>query len=178
MLRRPDSSGGSMRAGGRASLHDEDIIIIIMTKVGLFLRPRLSSSCQASSDGSWRLMRIKMADYFITSSLHIIGAIGSYCNYIVVLHSDASLYEFVQKWLEKLLQSTPGAVAFSICAKIETTLFVPSKLTFSKYLWCLNLALLGVAVAWKRLLQKRFLFSNCFAITGGKFGECQLWGDK
>ena len=52
---------------------------------------------------------------------------------------------------------------------MESTLFVPSKLTFSENLRCLNLALLVGAVS-----QKRSLSSTCFVIAGqsihsGKF---------
>ena len=46
--------------------------------------------------------------------------------------------------------------------KMETTLLVPSNLTFSKYLRCLNFALLLGALSQKRLPQKRSPFSTHF----------------
>ena len=53
---------------------------------------------------------------------------------------------------------------------METTLLVLSKLTFSVYLWCLNLALLVGALSQKRFPQKRSYFSTWFfSILSGKF---------
>ena len=60
---------------------------------------------------------------------------------------------------------------------MKTTLFVPSKLTFSEKLWCFNLALLVGALSQKRLLQKGLLLSTCFVIAGGKFNH-HKWSEN
>ena len=54
-------------------------------------------------------------------------------------------------------------------SKMATTLLVPSKLTFSYYLSCLNLALLVGVVSQKRLPQKESLFSTAYFLDSGQF---------
>ena len=59
-------------------------------------------------------------------------------------------YQYAVAWL----------VVVPVIPKMEKTLFVSSKLTFSKYLWCLNLALLVGAES-----HKISLLSPCFVIA-------------
>ena len=54
-------------------------------------------------------------------------------------------------------------------SKMESTLFVPAKLTFSENLRCLNLLLMVDAVSQKRLLSWTFFVFAGHSIHSGKF---------
>ena len=58
---------------------------------------------------------------------------------------------------------------------METTLLVPSKLTFSDFLWCLNFALLLGAVSQKRSPQKRSPFLTHFFPWAGNSNIIKNW---